>query len=282
MAAARAVVVYDKNGNLLSRYDSLKEASVATGYKIPTIWSQCKNNGGSVGKIYFRYENNQVVKKKKGSSKRKIVELNKNDEYVRTYENQAEISIEKKMHPSCISRIVNGHLKSKKFKLMYLDEYENLYGKIEKEEVKQEVKKEIIKKKAKEYYINILVGLANGTLIDGAIYNLNNTELVYNKKTNSLDFDGTSIFTKKKMFEEIDVVLPLLLPQERKFLSNLLIAFTNVKSIVKCKDRREGFEYIKINTSSLEDSITLPSFVEGKYYKSLEIDVEYSKEDLDL
>jgi hypothetical protein len=166
---------------------------------------------------------------------------------------------------------------------MYKKDYEELYGKIKKNVEKEEKpKKEIVRRKEVEYYVNVLVGLANETLIDGAIYNLNGSMLKYSKKDNALMLGDKKVFTKDLMFAEVSIELPLLLEEEREFLSNLLKAFKNVKGIVKCKDRRDGYEYIRIVTSSEEDTISLPSFIEGKYYKSLQNDTLYTMTDLNL
>lgn len=183
--------------------------------------------------------------------------------------------------------MLKGKRKSKNFKLMYFDDYENLYGKIvvqeeKSEEINKPVKKEIVKKKEKTIFVNVLVGLANGTLIDGATYEIDGTVLTYSKSENSLKLGKNDVYTQKRMFEECTVELPVLLPKEKEFLSSLLKAFNNVIGIIKCKDRIEGFEFIRIETSNNEDTLVLPSFLEGKYYNSLTTDVLYTLEDLGL
>lgn len=142
--------------------------------------------------------------------------------------------------------------------------------------------KPIAKAKKKEYYVNVLVGLANDTLEDGASYIINGTRLTYIFDKKALMCGDEIVYSKNKMFEEVEVELPLLLPEERNFLKTLLKAFTNVKGIRKCKDRRQGFEFIRIETNTEEETITLPSYLEGKYYKSLQVDRLYTTNELEI
>lgn len=150
------------------------------------------------------------------------------------------------------------------------------------EEMEIEYRDEIIKRKEKQYYINILVGLANGTLEDGAIYRISDSDLIYNKECNRLEIAGQPILTQQQMYEEIEVELPILNEEERKFLKNLLKAFGNVKGIRKCKDSKNGFEFIRIEADIPTDNVDLPTFVENKYYKSMQQNRLYSLEELEL
>ena len=142
--------------------------------------------------------------------------------------------------------------------------------------------KPIPKAKKKEYYVNVLVGLASDKLEDGASYVINGTRLTYSFEKKALMFGDEIIYSRDKMFEEVEVELPLLLPEERNFLKTLLKAFTNIKGIRKCKDRRQGFEFIRIETNTEEETITLPSYLEGKYYKALQVDRLYTTNELEI
>ena len=142
--------------------------------------------------------------------------------------------------------------------------------------------KPILKSKKKEYYVNVWVGLANGTLENGATYTINGLKLQYNKQKEALMSDNKIIFTKNDMFKEVEVELPILLEEERNFLRTLLKAFTNVNGIRKCKDRRNGFEFIRIETNNDEETVALPSFIEGTYYKALQLDRLYTVKELEI
>ena len=227
----------------------MNEAALETKVPYSTIFTQCKVKSKGRGDYYFRFDDG------KEKHSKEVVELNINGEYVRTYKNQSEVAKEKKTCQSQVHRIITGERHSKNYKLMYKDDYENIYGIIEE---KDNIDVKIEKPKSKDIYVNILVGLANGTLIDKATYYMGGTRLTYNKAKNCLELDDKPIFTQKEMFMECNIELPLLLDNEKEFLSNLLRAFTNVEGIRKCKDKVDGFEFIRIETKSLEDTLVLP------------------------
>lgn len=215
--------------------------------------------------------------------RRKVVELDLNYNYVTTYANQTECAKSKGIYQSQISNYLSGKCKPKKYILVYEDVYNELYkNKDDKCVVEKEELKDIVKQKDNEYYINVLVGLANGTLVEGASYEVDGTVFVYSKDKKALMIGNSPMITFDNMWRKVNIELPLLTPSEREFLMNLLKAFTNVKGIQKNKDRREGYEYIGIVTSNEEDGIVLPSFKEGKYYKNLKQNILYSLKDLNL
>lgn len=295
MKIGKKIAMYNQYDHLVAVYNNIREAEEKSGVLRGTIYSQCHRDSKGIGQYYFRYLTHHVTDAEKKIEPRKksnsIVELNMDDEYVKTYKSQVEVAKQKKLSTVSINARLKGRVNQTKFKLMYLDDYEKLYGKIEEtkeeepikeEPVKEETPVKVQRKKEEDYYINILVGLANGTLIDGATYDLNGTEVMYVKEENALKMGDMVLWTQERLFKKCSIELPMLLPKEKEFLSNLLKAFTNVKGIMKCQDRRDGFEYIIIKTNSLEDDITLPSFVEGKYYQSLQKDTLYSIESLGL
>ena len=288
MKLKKVIMLSKEDKNFRREFKDTIQASKKTGIPRQTIYNQCIYKSNGKGEYYFRYNGETLAKNNHGGAREKkpIVELDINNNYVRTYETQKEAAQANGTNQPTISRILSKGLKRKTFKLMYLEDYEKLYGKVEETPIEttpiEEKPKEIKKQKTNEYYINVLVGLANGTLVDGAIYNLNGSMLKYSKQDNALMVADKKIYSFERMWEEVSIELPILLPQEKEFLSNLLKAFTNVKGIVKCKDRREGYEFIRIETNNQEDTITLPSYIEGKYYKSLQRDVLYTKEDLEL
>jgi hypothetical protein len=272
-------VLMIKNGVVIAEFKSINEAKKETKVPYGTIYYQCKFNTKGNTDTYFKFADSSLaVKRKKHPRKEEIVQLNMDNEYIATFKNQSEAAIATGISVTTINRNLRGLRNTTKFKFMYKSNYENLYGKIE--DKPKEINETFVRPKTKEYYVNILVGLANGTLIDRAIYDLNGTLMSYSKKDNALMVGDNKVYTQQDMYKECSIELPLLLPQEREFLSNLLKAFTNVKGIRKCDDKVKGFEFIRIETSNSEDTIALPSFVEGKYYGGLQKDALYTVESL--
>ena len=68
----KSVVQMDKDGNIISRYVSIKEASRETGFYSGHISNCCKNKKSynTVGGYIFRYDDNLKVDKNKPSSKK--------------------------------------------------------------------------------------------------------------------------------------------------------------------------------------------------------------------
>lgn len=216
--------------------------------------------------------------------KRKVLYVNKiNGEIIGSYDGIKEASLKTGVATGTIGTQVLKMGASRDFKcFIYSNNYKKFLDLFKIDLDKQEDKKDIVKRKEKMYYINVLVGLANGTLEDGAVYKLNDSDLVYNKELNRLEIAGQSILTQQQMYEEIEVELPLLLEEERIFFKNILKAFSNVKGIKKCNDIRNGFEFIRIETTTPIENVDLPAFVEGKYYKALEQNRLYTLEELGL
>lgn len=278
MKLKKVIMLSKSDENFYQEFRDTIQASQKTGVPRNTIYSQCLYNKKGKNDYYFRYKQQEYW------NARRIVELDKNGNIINEYATQKDVAYAKDIHFTTVNAILKGRQKGRNCILMYKDEYEKLHKEEKEEKVEEEIveKKTISKPKTIEYYINVLVGLANQTLVDGAIYNLDGTMLKYSKQDNALKQGDITFFTFEKMWKEVSIELPILLPKEKEFLSNLLKAFTNVKGIVKCKDRRNGYEFIRIETNNQEDTITLPSFVEGKYYKQLTLNTLYSIEDLEL
>lgn len=267
---ARKIVMYNKKGRFVGEYENMYEASQETGTPRATIYSQCSRESKGFGDYYFRFKGN----KESGYIRSPIIELDLSGNFIKEYETQSDCAKEHEIHVSTVNSILHGRMKGKGYRLMYKNDYDKLS--LEPKQV------EIKKSKSKEYFVNVLVGLANGTLVDGATYEINGTKMKYSKENNGLMVADKRVYSYDSMWEEVPIELPILLPSEKEFLSNLLKAFSNAKGIVKCKDRRDGFEFIRIETPNQEETITLPSFIEGKYYKSLQRDTLYSLKDLEL
>ena len=274
---AQEVLMYNENDELIKKFKNAYEASKHSGIARGTIQSQCQHNRKGREEFYFRYSGKGDTISTKA---KQIVELNRDGELVRIYESQGEVAKEKGVSRGQINHYLKGRAKSRRYKLMYKKDYDDLYG--ESKVVEEKPKTEINKPKSKEIYVNVLVGLANATLVDGALYNINGTKLRYSKSENALKLGDTIVYKQEEMFKEVSIELPILNQKERYFLKNLLKAFTNAKGIVKCDDIRKGFEFIRIETYNKIESIDLPPFIEGKYYANLQKDRLYSIEELDI
>lgn len=222
---------------------------------------------------------------KRSYSTSPIYLIDKDNNIIKKFKSQTNAANELKTSPSYVNKIIKGKIRSSQYNLISAEKYKLLYEKrqdnVETTEIKEEKPTKIIKRKDKIYYVNMLVGLANGDLIDGASYTINGSVATYNKEKQALMIGEVPFMTRDKCFLEVEVELPLLTDKERSFLSNLLKAFTSVKGIRKCSDSTSGFCFIRIETNVGED-IVLPSFVETKYYGSLEKDRLYTLEELQL
>lgn len=212
---------------------------------------------------------------------KKVVFVKNNGE-IKVYNKQKDLAEELGIHVSAISNYVNKRYKQNKgYKIMAYDEYVDLYG--EPKETKE--KEEICYKTETMYYVNVLVGLANETLVDGAIYYVGGEKLIYRKQKKALVLFGDEdigMLSRDNVLVECKVEYPLLTEEEKDFLKNLLKAFKDAKAIVKCKGLQLGNEFIRIEVKNPNDNIALPEFKEGKYYQSLKKDREYTLEELGL
>ena len=202
-------------------------------------------------------------------NKTKRIVMIKNNGEVKIFKNQVMVAKQIGKTQGSVNHYLRGRATSKDFKLMYEDEYNKRQN-------------EIQKPTTEDIYINIFVGLANGTLVDGAKYKIGTNEYVYDKEKQALLVNGYTIYTKEKMFEKVEVQLPLLTEKERDFLKNLLKAFNNVKGIRKCNAINKGMEFIRIETSTPANNIDLPDFKEGQYYGNLKSNELYSIDELNL
>lgn len=270
------IFVKDKKGEIVKEYSSAEEAALNEGVSISTILRSCK------GQTKSRH-NGMNYSCSRGKSKtykgNEVVLLDKNGVLVRTFNSQIEAANSIGVSAGTIVNYLKGRCKYSKGKFMYKEDYEKLFEKIEK----KEEEKPIVKKKDTTCYVNMLVGLANDTLVDGATYEVGAQKFTYNKEKHALLIDNKYIaYSRDSMFEQVNVELPLLLEKERAFLKNLLLAFTNIKGIRKCKDFTNGFEFLRIEAENPVDNIDFPKFKEGKYYANLITDRLYTIEELGL
>lgn len=292
-----AILLINRADNsIIEKFDSIILASQMTGVPKSTIGSQAKTKGGVLYKEKcFVYEKDY---------KRGLINFNKNQRKYNIREHGREVVMIDKKTKKVIEEFVTTGIasiktgvpqptiscqcikqsdsKGRDFYFRYKSDYKDVEMDNKENVVEIENKVEIIKRKTKEYYVNVLVGLANNTLEDGAVYKINGSDLVYSKENEALMVGNVKMFTRVGMYEEVEVELPLLIEKERLFLKNLLKAFSNVKGIRKCNDIRNGFEFIRIETMLPSENIDLPAFIENKYYSNLMLDRLYSVDELGL
>lgn len=274
----RKILMLDRDNNVVKEFKNIGEAVKATKVPRGTIYHQCHYETPSNGLFYFRYK--ETSGNSLGRKATEIVELDTKGNFVASYLSQADVARAKGISYQVVNHYLRGRAKPKGFKLMYKKDYlaNNTFEKDEVVVVENKIKRPT----QKDYYINVLVGVVNGTLVDGAKYDMNGTVLTYSKNNNALMLEDKKVFALEDLWKEVDIELPILPVKEKEFLSNLLKAFSNAKGIVKCKDRRDGYEFIRIETNNPEDNVALPSFIEGKYYKTLKLDTLYTLQDLEL
>lgn len=304
------LLISKKDNSIIKKFDSIRIASEKTGVSPATISSQAISRGGTRNpdkcfvyerdyreglRVDIKTKQNRKVKHNRVYGKSVLMLDKQTNKVLAKYSSTGVAGKATGIPSSTISCQCIDKTKGRRDDVyfMYEEDYQNL-GKeigidIEQDNKEnedsiyfEEHKEEIIRRKIKEYYVNVLVGLANATLEDGAIYKINGNDLVYSKENEALMLGDNKMFTRLGMYEEIEIELPLLSESERTFLKNLLKAFNNVKGIRKCNDIRNGFEFIRIETIVPSENTDLPAFVENKYYSNLMLDRLYSVDELGI
>ena len=87
----------------------------------------------------------------------------------------------------------------------------------------------------------------------------------------------------KRLFKEDNLKKEHLLDKaERKYLRNFLAPFRNEVEGIALEYRIEKMDYVALAIHTYDDWICLPSFKKGKMYAKLEINREYTLEELRL
>lgn len=87
----------------------------------------------------------------------------------------------------------------------------------------------------------------------------------------------------KRLFKEGNIKKePLLDKAERKYLRNFLAPFRNEVEGIALEYRVEQMDYVALAIHTYDDWIYLPSFKKGEMYAKLEINREYTLEELRL
>lgn len=271
------VCIYNKNGELIKKVKTREQAAAFAGISVASVYRSIvgDTNRTHCG-YYFRNDNQSFeLKPSKPSYKGNEVLLIKNNEIVKEYENQKIASEETGISQGSLSALLNDKsdrnyfIKKHGFELIYKNNY-------------KKPTKEIIKPQKEEYYINVLVGLVNRTLVDGAIYTIKGIDYTYVKEKDYLINGNNNTICRDFYIDVCKTQLPILSEEERKFLSNLLKAFNNIVGIEKCPDIYEGFEFIRIIANNSNDNIALPKFKTGQYYANLVLNRVYTLEELNI
>lgn len=111
---------YDKYGNYLNTYSSIKEASITVGIKIGSISNSCKKHGLALTHKKFRwtYFDDEIdmsrINDKVEGQPITVIQFSLNGQYIRTWESATEIEKELGYNHSNISACCNGRMKTYK------------------------------------------------------------------------------------------------------------------------------------------------------------------------
>lgn len=297
----------DREGNVLKRFNSIEAAAADAKVSVETVQRQLRGYGyGEYGRrvkpktqcgFTWRYykdgkEEKPAEKVSKGignkNRSKPIYMVDENNRILKEYESARECARESGYSINQVFGYVSGRTDKEWFKdrygvgFVYVADYKKENSLIEDIENNMDDKKEIIKPVAKDYYINVLVGLVNRTLIDGARYNINGLEFKYNKDEDILINEAGTKIIRDYYIKMVEIEKPLLNEKERQFISNIIRAFDEIKGIEKCHDIFNGFEFLRIVASSPAENLDLPKFREGEYYGGLELNRIYTLEELDI
>ena len=271
----RKVYIYDKEGNLIkvardkesaAHFAKTSVSSVIRSLKGISTFSQCG--------YYFRWNDELGKVEHKSTISRAVLQKDKDGNIIKRYLSMSEASKELKISVSSISYLISGHLNKNNFINRY-----GCYFELSKGDEVVEETENVENPKRQEYFINVLVGLVNGTLIDGAIYTINGLKYTYNKSKEMLTRDGEFGISKKNYIEVCDIELPLLTTEEKEFLKSLKKNLRDIETIIKCKNYN-GMEYIRLQGSIT--NLDLDEFKVGSQYAGLKLNQVYSLEDLDI
>lgn len=277
----------DKDGNVVGTFNSVKSASKDAKVSTATVLRQLSCWSNKPKKTHcgytWRYKDatveknwlNEVYEKKKKA----IYVVDEDGNKLQRYDSIVETSNGTSFSINMISHYLTNRCNRKNFLRKYGVGFE--YANDEKPVETKNENQEIIKPEREEYFINILVGLVNRTLVDRATYNIKGVEYTYIKEKDMLSSNVGNI-TRDYYCVLCKTQLPLLKEQERKFLANLLKAFKDVVGIQKCNYIFNGFEFLRIVANNSSNNMDLPKFKAGEYYANLELNKVYSLKDLDI
>ena len=263
----RKIYIYNVDGELVKVCKNKESAATFANTSTSSVIRSLKGMSKSSHCGYwFRYEEKEIKQEIKKS--KAIVMKDKDDNILKKYYSMSQASKETGINVSSISYQVAGKMNKNNFIQRY-GFYFDLY------EEGQEI---VEKPKQQEYFINILVGLVNGTLIDGATYIINNTRFIYNKNEQSLIADENIKITRESYVVLCDVEKPLLTEKEKEFISMLKGNMSIIKNITKLKNYN-GMEYIMLKGDN-DFYLILDEFKEGTQYTGLKLNQVYELDKL--
>lgn len=289
MKKSRSIIVKNEKGEIIAKYKNLDQAGREEGVSRETIRRAILGEKTKIKGKYFSYGE---TRKSRYEHRKRVVLINNNGD-LKVYNTQTELAKALGVTLATVNHYIHGRCKPKYFKVYDYDYYVSMWGepKEQEEEIQaekeysEEIKEEITHKTETMYYVNVLVGLANGTLVDGAIYYVGGNKLVYRREKQGLVLFGDEnigMLSRNDVLVECKVEYPLLTEKEQNFLKNLLVAFKDVKGIRKCNGVQTGTEFIRIETNTPVENVDLPTFKENQYYQSLKQNRLYSLDELGL
>lgn len=272
MQKSQKVYIYDKNGELVKvAKDKKSAAKFANTSTSSVIRSITGNSTSSHCGYHFRYEGQELgdLKYRSAFGRKPVACKDKNGIIIEIYRTQREAAIGQNVSQSQICNQLRGRIDKDTFIKKYGIYFEDYDGEIEHH----------IRTKQQEYYINVLVGLVNGTLIDGATYTINNRDYIYNLQEQKLISENDFTISRDMYVTTVDVSLPLLTTEEKNFISQLKRNMSNIKSIQK-QVSFNGMEYIRLQGNNID--LVLDEFKEGTQYIGLKVNQVYELSELGI
>ena len=272
----RKIYIYNKDGELVKVCKNKESAASFAGTSTSSVIRSLKGlSKSSHCGYWFRYEeeNKQDFKGSKA-----IVMKDLNNNVLKEYSSMSQAYKDTGINVSSISYLISGKLNKANFIKKY-GFYFELYDESQNYTLKSENQENIIKPKKQEYYINVLVGLVNGTLIDGATYTINNRDYIYNLQEQKLISENDFTISRDMYITTVYVSLPLLTTEEKNFISQLKRNMSNIKSIQK-QISFNGMEYIRLQGNNID--LVLDEFKEGTQYIGLKVNQVYELSELGI
>lgn len=263
----RKIYIYDVNGELVKVCKNKESAATFANTSTSSVIRSLKGMSKSSHCGYwFKYQDKEIKQEIRKS--KAIVMKDKDGNILKKYYSMSQAYKETGISVSSISYLISGKLNKENFIKRY-GFYFDLYD--ENQEI-------VEKPKQQEYFINVLVGLVNGTLIDGATYIINNIRFVYSKNEQSLNADGNIKIKRESYITLCDIEQPLLTAKEKEFIAMLKNNMSVIKTITKLKNYN-GMEYIMLKGDN-DFYLILDEFKEGTQYTGLKLNQVYELDKL--
>ena len=263
------------NGEVVKTFNSIKKAAKEA--KVSELTVKRQLNGENYNtRCGWTWRYVETDKEKKSKKNKRVLKIDINGNILKKYNSVKEASEDTGDSRGHISNLLSGRNN--------MNSFISRIGYGYKWDDGEETTQELIKPTTEMYFINVMVGLVNRDLVDGAIYTIGTFDYKYDKSQDALldVVDGHKVYTRDMHCAMVKVTLPLLTEEERAFMKTMLKAFKGIKSIRKCKHYYNGLEFIRLESISKINNIDLDTFKEGQYYNGLELDRSYTLEELEL